>query len=263
MEPAPKLRLPFKGPILVYGLFALGMASASRLVERHMTVMKGVSEVKESTVTAELETGGLGGLDLGAGGDLESQLAPFMPLAGLPLPPEVLGHGGGQGAVADAAGGGEPGAASMAGEEVPRWTYLMNADQRRAHRGPSAPHARLEVGIRSSPIGAVGHGAPPTARPFTLDFQLLDGAGRPVQAEAVRVTQQGPNGTHHPSAYPSSEGAGYWTGGSPALTPGRCALFTFEVTATDGSVWSGSTLGRAPLRGGVSLGAVTLRPAAD
>lgn len=263
MDPAPRTRLPFKGPILVYGLFVLGMASISRLVERHSAVLQGVAGARGADVQVELRKGALPSLDLGGGADLEAQLAPFMPLAGLPLPQGVGADGGAGEQVAAALGQGGPRSSSEGDGEAPRWTFLMTADQRRAHRGPSAPHAPLEVGVRSSPIGAVGHGAPPSARPFSIDFHLVDAAGCPVAAEAVRITQQGADGEHHPRAYSSIEGGGSWIAGSPALTPGRCALFIFEATAADGSLWSGSTIGQAPLQGSVALGAVELRPAGD
>jgi hypothetical protein len=263
MEGAPRTRLPFKGPILIYGLFVLGMASVSRLVERHSAVLQGVTGVRGSDVQVDLEEGVLPSVDLGGGGDLEAQLAPFMPLAGLPLPQAALADAGAAGQIAEALGQGGVRPSPEGDEDVPGWTFLMNAEQRRAHRGPAAPHAPLEVGVRSAPIGAVGHGAPPSARPFSLDFQLIDGAGVPVAAESVRVTQQGSDGEYHPSAYPSIEGGGCWIAGSPALTPGRCALFLFEVTAADGSRWFGSTIGQAPLRGSVPLGAVELRPASE
>ena len=261
MEPAPKLRLPFKGPIFVYALFAAGLASSARLVERHFTVFQGVSELQESALRLGHERGGLGGhggLAVGRGADLEAQLAPFMPLAGLPLPGGEEAQGGPLVVPAGALAGNGPARSFTPGEELPRWTYLMNAEQRRDHRGPSARHASLEMGVLSSPIGAVGHGAPPTARPFRFDFQLLNSSGRPLEVEAVQVIQRGSDGEQHPSAYPSREGAARWIGGSEALTPGSCALFVIEAIASDGVVWSGSTLGRAPLRGGVSLGAVTL-----
>lgn len=263
MDRAPRTRLPFKGPILVYGLFVLGMASVSRLVERHSAVLQGVAGARSSDVQVELEEGALPSLDLGGGADLEAQLAPFMPLAGLPIPEGTLADAGAAGRFAEALGQGGVGSSHEGDEEVPRWTFLMNAEQRRAHRGPSAPHAPLEVGVRSAPIGAVGHGAPPSARPFSLDFQLIDAVGDPVAAESVRVTQQGADGEYHPSAYPSIEGGGSWIAGSPALTPGRCALFLFEVSAADGTLWSGSAIGQAPLRGSLALGAVELRPAGD
>lgn len=265
MDTTPKPRLPFKGPIVVYALLVFGLAAAARFVERHSVVLQGVSGIESASLRVVHEEGGvpgLGALDLGGDRDLEEQLAPFMPLAGLPLPQQAGLESGAGGALAMALNG-QASAGSAESEEAPRWTYLMTGDQRRAHRGAAAPHAPLEVGVRSSAIGAVGHGAPPAARPCGLEFQLLDGGGAPLEVEAVRVTQEGADGSHHLSAYRSIEGEGRWIGGSPALTPGTCALFVIEATLVNGSVWSGSTLGCAPLRGDVALGAVTLTPAGD
>ncbi len=263
MARAPRTRLPFKGPILVYGLFVLGMASVSRFVERYSPVLQGVTGVQGSDVQVELEEGAVPSLDLGGAADLEAQLAPFMPLAGLPLPQGALAEAGAAGPIADALGQGGARFNPHGGQGGAGWTFLMTAEQRRAHRGPSASHAPLEVGVRSASIGAVGHGAPPSARPFSIEFQLIDGAGCPVDAQAVRVTQQGSDGEFHPSAYPSVEGGGSWTAGSPALTPGCCALFLFDVTAADGTLRSGSTIGQAPLRGSLVLGTVELHRAGD
>ena len=117
------------------------MASVSRLVERHSAVLQGVAGARGSDVQVELEEGALPPLDLGGGADLEAQLAPFMPLAGLPLPEGTLADTGAAGRFPEALGQGGVGSTPEGDEEVPRWTFLMNAEQRRAHRGPSAPHA--------------------------------------------------------------------------------------------------------------------------
>ena len=87
----PPDSLALKGPILVYGLFVLGMASISRLVNGTRRSCR-ASPGRGGRTWSRTEKGALPSLDLGAGPTWR-QLAPFM-LAGLPLPQGVGADGG-------------------------------------------------------------------------------------------------------------------------------------------------------------------------
>ena len=282
-------RLPFKGPIFMYAVFALGLAGASRFVDRQMERLHGAQGLKEAWVEHDLSTGGPGGLGPASGAELGAELAQYLPLAsldlaalGIPAPGagaqlsrvdalagSNLASGLSSGLVSGPATGPATGpftgliAGPDASDGAPEWTFLMTPEQRRAHRSPEAPHARLEVGVVSPSLGAVGHGAPPEARACALAFRLVDGAGSPLHLVSLKVTQQGSDGEVHPVAYRSPGDEGWWTGGSPTLTPGRCAHFEVEGAADDGTRWVGATLGRAPLRGCLDLGSIQLQRPAD
>ena len=279
-------RWPFKGPIFMYAVFALGLASASRFVDRQVERLHGAQGLKEAWVQHDLSVAGPGALGPASGAGLEADLAQYLPLAGLDLTgigiAASLGAGaqhprvdalGGQGRTTGLSSGPMTGPATgpLAGPVIGadassvlrEWTFLMTPEQRRAHRGHGAPHARLEVGVNSWALGAVGHGAPPSARPCGLSFQLVDEAGRELDLAALGVTQTGADGDVRPSAYRSAEGEGRWTGGSSALTPGACAHFALVGSDADGSRWAGATLGRAPLRGSLDLGRIVMRPSVD
>ena len=222
-------KLPFKGPILIYASVVLALGGLARLAEDTLARLQGAQGITAGLVEHELEVGP--GAAPAPAEAVPAALQPLVPLGALG-PEEAEALLGAAGADTSA------GSPSHADEEEPVPTYLMDRAQRLEHRGPGAAHAPMDTGGR--------HGGPAVPRPCNVAFQLVDDQGAPVAALRVDVHQSGSDGTHDLRAYRTGDGGSSWIAGSPELTPGRCASFDLRVTAPDGAVLRGRTLGRAP-----------------